>query len=56
MRQKKLCFTCQEPRVSGHRCTGKAKAHYIEVYLDSEGEDYKQEITEELRGAEEESL
>ena len=56
MRQKKLCFTCQEPWVSGHRCSGKAKAHYIEVYSDSEGEDYEKETTEELQAAEEESL
>ena len=56
LRRKKLCFTCQEPWVPGQRCSGKAKSHYIEVYLDSEGEDYKQETTEELRAAEEESL
>ena len=55
LRRKKLCFTCQEPWVPGHRCAGKAKAHYIEVYLDSD-EDYEQEATEELRAAEEESL
>ena len=53
LRWKKLCFTCQEPWVLGHRCSGKAKAHYIEVYSNSEGEDYKQETTEELRAAEE---
>ena len=56
MRRKKLCFTCQEPWVPGHRCTRKAKAHYIEVYSDSDGEDYEQEATKELRAAEEESL
>ena len=53
LRRKKLCFTCQEPWVLGHRCSGKAKSHYIEVYSDNEGEDYEQETTEELRAAEE---
>ena len=51
-----MCFTCQEPWVPGHRCSGKAKAHYIEVYSDSEGEDYEQETSKELRAVEEESL
>ena len=56
MRRKKLCFTCQEPWVPGHRCAVKSKAHYIKVYLDSDGEEYEQEATEELWAAEEESL
>ena len=56
LRRKKLCFTSQEPWDPGHRCTEKAKAHYIEVYSDSEGEDCEQETTEELRAAEQESL
>ena len=56
MRWKKLCFTCQEPWVPGHRCLGKAKAHYIEVYSDNEGEEYEQETPDELREVEEESL
>ena len=56
LRRKKLCFTCQEPWVPGHRCAGKAKAHYIEVYSDSDEEDYEQEAIEELRAVEEESL
>ena len=51
-----MCFTCQEPWVPGHRCAGKAKAHYIEVYSDSEGEEYEQETAEELVAVEEESL
>jgi hypothetical protein len=38
LRRRKLCFSCQEPWVPGHRCAGKAKAHYIEVFSDS-GED-----------------
>ena len=56
LRRKKLCFTCQKPWVPGHRCAGKAKSHYIEVYSDSDGEDYEQEATKELQAAEEESL
>ena len=56
MRQKKLCFTCQELWVPRHKCSGKAKAQYIEVYSDSDGEDYEQETTEEFRAAKEESL
>ena len=55
LRRKKLCFTCQEPWVLGHRCAGNAKAHYIEVYSDSDEEDYEQEATEELRATKEES-
>ena len=51
-----MCFTCQEPWVPGHRCSGKANAHYIEVYSDSEREESEQETTEELRAVEEESL
>ena len=55
LRRKKLCFTCQEPWIPGHRCAGKDKAHYIEVYLDSEEEEDEpeQETNEELRATEE---
>ena len=38
LRRKKLCFTCQEPWIPGHRWLGKGKAHCFEVYFDS-GED-----------------
>ena len=55
MTRKKLCFTCQEPWVPGHKCAGKVKAHYIEVYSDSDEDDNEQEATEELWAAEEES-
>ena len=42
LRRKKLCFTCQEPWIPGHRCSGKGKAYYIEAYSDSEeDEDYQ---------------
>ena len=40
----------------GHRCVGKVKAHYIEVYLDNDEGDYEQEAIKELWAAEEESL
>jgi hypothetical protein len=42
LRRKKLCFSFQEPWVPGHRCAGKAKAHYIEVFSDS-GDDEEEE-------------
>ena len=51
-----MCFTCQEPWVPGHRCSGKANAHYTKVYSDSEGEESEQESIAELRAVEEESL
>ena len=35
---------------------GKAKAHYIEVYLDNEGEESEKETRKKLRVVEEESL
>ena len=56
LRKKKLCFTYQEPRITGHRCKGKAKAHYIEIYSDSDGDESKQETNDELRAVKEESL
>ena len=31
LQRNKLCFTCQQPWVLGHRCA-KGKAHYIEVF------------------------
>ena len=42
LRRKNLCFTCHEPWVLGHRCSGNGKAYYIEAYSDSGGdEDYQ---------------
>ena len=38
LRRRKLCFTCQKPWASGHRCAV-GKAHYIEVFSDNEGEE-----------------
>ena len=42
--------------MTGHKCAGKAKAHYNEVYSDNDEDDYEQEAIEELRVAEEGSL
>jgi hypothetical protein len=33
--RKKLCFSCREPWVPGHRCMGKGEINYIEVEIDS---------------------
>jgi hypothetical protein len=33
--RKKLCFSCRDPWVPGHRCMGKGEIHYIEVTIDS---------------------
>ena len=51
-----VCETRQQ--IPGHLCAGKTKAHYIEVYSDSEEDEdeLEQGTTEELRVAEEESL
>jgi len=35
LRKKKLCLSCQEPWAPRHKCS-KGKAHYIEVFPDSE--------------------
>ena len=35
LQRKKLCFTCREPWVLGHRCLRKGQVHYIEVSLES---------------------
>jgi hypothetical protein len=48
LRRKKLCFSCKESWVPGHKCVEKDKtnkAHYIEVYSDndSDGEEEQQE-------------
>ena len=55
LRRKKLCFSCQEPWVPGHRCSSKGKAHYIEVYSDSGDEEDETDPEQEgLQVAEEE--
>jgi len=33
--RKKLCFTCKDPWIPGHRCIGKGEIHYIKVAVDS---------------------
>jgi hypothetical protein len=37
--RKKLCFSCRDPWVPGHRCMGKGHIHYIEVESGSQEED-----------------
>jgi hypothetical protein len=36
---KKLCFSCRDPWVPGHRCMGKGQIHYIEVESGNEEEE-----------------
>jgi hypothetical protein len=33
--RKKLCFSCREPWVPGHRCMDKGEIHYITVATDN---------------------
>jgi hypothetical protein len=33
--RKKICFSCRDPWVPGHRCMGKGEIHYIEVATDN---------------------
>jgi hypothetical protein len=33
--RKKLCLSCRDPWVPGHRCMGKGEIHYIQVATDS---------------------
>ena len=50
LRRKKLCFSCQESWVPGHRCAGKDKtdkAHYIEVYSDNDSDDKEEKQGQE---------
>ena len=37
--RKKLCFSCRDPWVPGHKCIGKGEIHYIEVAAGSVEED-----------------
>eukprot|EP00253_Pinus_taeda_P036497 PITA_36497 len=45
LKRKRLCFTCQEPWAPGHRCTA-GKAHFIEVFSESSGEEDDEEDVE----------
>ena len=45
-----MCFSYQELWVPGHRCSGKGKAHYIEV--SSDNGDEKDEIDQKQDGLE----
>jgi hypothetical protein len=50
LRRKKLCFSCQESWVLGHKCARKDKtdkAHYIEVYSDSDSDDKEEKQGQE---------
>ena len=38
LKKKSLCFTCQEPWAPRHRCAA-GKAHFIEVFSESSGEE-----------------
>ena len=51
LRRKKLCFTCQQPWILGHKCA-KGKAHYIEFLFedDEEGEDKEVKIESQEEG------
>ena len=53
LRRKKICFTCQQPWVPGHKCA-KGKAHYIEVLSEDEeeGEDEESQIVTQEEGYE----
>ena len=42
LRRKKLCFTCREPWVLGHRCLGKGQVHYIEVSSKSNSNEHEE--------------
>ena len=41
LRRKKLCFTCREPWVPGHRCLGQGQVHFIEVASESDSNEYE---------------
>ena len=43
LKRNKLCFTCQQPWVSRHKCA-KGKAQYIEVFSKYEEEGVEEEI------------
>jgi hypothetical protein len=58
--RNKLCFSCRDPWVPGHRCMGKGEIHYIEVAADSvdseEEQDNGSTSLEEESAPEEEQL
>ena len=45
MKKKQLCFTYQEPWEPGYKCTA-GKAHFIEVFSESNGEEDDKEDVE----------
>jgi hypothetical protein len=52
--RKKLCFTCKDPWVPGHRCMGKEKTHYFEVAADSVDSEEEEEHDSGSTSSEEE--
>ena len=47
LRINKLCFTCQQPWVPGHRCA-KGKEHYIEFFSEYDEEEEEEEEDSQL--------
>jgi hypothetical protein len=55
--RKKLCFTCEDPWVPGHRCMGRREIHYIEVATDNDEEEQGSQAQDnETTSSEEEPL
>ena len=52
---KKLCFTCREPWILGHRCLRKGQVHYIEVASEFDSDDHEEfhDTNEEEEGEKE---
>jgi hypothetical protein len=38
--REKLCFSCRDPWVPGHRCMGKGEIHYIKVVIEGDDEEH----------------
>ena len=49
LKKKQLCFTCQESWAPGHRCVA-GKAHFIEVFSKSNGEEDEEDDVEARDG------
>jgi hypothetical protein len=55
--RKKLCFSCRDPWVPGHKCMGKGEIHCIEVATDSvDSEEEEEEKDSGSTSSEEESV
>jgi hypothetical protein len=44
--RKKLCFSCRDLWVPGHRCMGKGQIHYIEVESGNEEDEDIEALTD----------